>query len=608
MKFPGFKLYECWADALLLPEDSAAWGAARHMYVNCFDGVRIMSKFEEYEKHPELYQRNTIDKANRARSIGLKVHLCLDWHNTAGSMAGYHAYRYIPRNMEEQVALIIRDVDPDIVQIANEPYHIQKPHKKLKTEDYAELVYRCVRGVKQTNFRGFIVCEQSRDDNGDLRKAWEWHIDKPENGGWTQCLNGKHRYPRVLHSNATAKGVLDELEGNPWASRNRPVGYKWPIYQDEFSSCGRSIHSNSKEGAKAIRVSLDFFRRKKTPLAWLTMGGTSPNYGGEGGWGMHTQLVNSKGEVSLSGQEMLRFFGKPQYEGPTDPPPVGKVDMLELIAPSSGQFAKTRSEGGMHTLIRYDEDRTFVIVKGAPGKAWDWFYWDDEFIYHVITTDVPKDDATAFKSHVAPGVVWCRRFATLGESHTSSPVIHRWADCVKGPAHSLSAAKTTLHDRTYTAGELGMASSDVPGSTVCYRLDWRWGPNIEQLETFTYATGWGFLDWDCHGHDVAPYNKRSPKPPAQPDFPCFNVPDWIDENMRPSEPPPDGEVPPGGWHTVRTPHAAYMKMNNQEVVDSLAKINAGGPGGNHMITRECAVEAQDVPTVKAQLEAIVKEM
>ena len=57
MKFPGFQIWECWADALLLPEDSAAWGAARHMYVHCFDGVRIMSKFEEFEKYPELYQK-----------------------------------------------------------------------------------------------------------------------------------------------------------------------------------------------------------------------------------------------------------------------------------------------------------------------------------------------------------------------------------------------------------------------------------------------------------------------------------------------------------------------------------------------------------------------
>ena len=150
-----------------------------------------------------------------------------------------------------------------------------------------------------------------------------------------------------------------------------------------------------------------------------------------------------------------------------------------------------------------------------------------------------------------------------------------------------------------------MASDDVPGSTVCYRLDWRWGPDIGHLETFTYAVGWGHLDWDHYGDDVAPFNQRSPKPLVQPDFPCFNVPDWVDENLRPVDPPPDGEVPPGGWHTIRTPHAAYMKMNNAEVMESYEKIKAGGAGGNHMITRQCAVEQQDVPTVERQLKSII---
>lgn len=315
MKFPGFMIYEVWADALLLPKDSPAWGAAQHLYLNVFDGVRIMSKFEEYEKHPDRYQRYTIDKARQARVLGLEVMLCLDWHNTAGSQSGYHAYRYIPDNLSTQVAAIIRDVKPDIVQVANEPYHMKGNQKDLRTNEYANYVYQYVKGMRAAGFEGLLVCEQSRDDRGDLHDAWEWHVD------WDYCANGKHRYPRVLHEFKTAEAVLAELNGNPWASRNRPVGYKWPIFQDEFSSCGRGIHVNSKEGAKAMRLSLEFFKRKKVPFAWLIMGGGTPDFGG-GSWRMHTDLINNRGEVSLAGQEMLKFLGKPQYDGdPVDPPP-----------------------------------------------------------------------------------------------------------------------------------------------------------------------------------------------------------------------------------------------------------------------------------------------
>jgi len=190
-----------------------------------------------------------------------------------------------------------------------------------------------------------------------------------------------------------------------------------------------------------------------------------------------------------------------------------------------------------------------------------------------------------------------------------SPRYHQWANCTQHPARSLASASTKLHSRSYTAGELGMASSDVPSSTVCYRLDWRWGPNPDHLEIFTYAVGWGHLDWDHHGDDVAPFNLRSTKPPVQPDFPCFNVPDWVDENMRGDDPPDNGgppvDTPPGGWNTVKTPHSAYMKMNNAEVVASYDKIKAGLSGSNHMVTRQCAVLPEDVPAVERQLKAII---
>jgi hypothetical protein len=606
MRYPGFQIWEVWGHALLLPKDSKAWGAAKHLYEHAIYGVRIMSKFEEFEKNPYLYQIHTIEKAQRARELGKKVMLCLDWHNTTSGSSGYHQSRYIPQNLAKQVERIIRDVKPDVVQVANEPYHIKKG-KDLTTKQYAAYVYKYIKGMKAAGFNGLMVAEQSSGDNGDMHDAWEYHVyHNPDNPGalienWDYCAEGKHRLPRVLHDWKTANHVVMDLNSNAWADRNKPVGWHWPIFQDEFSACGTGIHVDTPEGAKAMRMSLDFFKREKAPFAWLTMGGTSKTFGGEGGWGMHTQLVNSEGKVSESGQAMLRFLGKPQYDGnPVDPPPPGKIDMLEVMAPSSVDFAKTRLIGGRMSTIRDDATRTFVLVKGGIGKSWDWYYWDDEFIYHVITNDGDKDDATAFKSHIAPGVIWCRRFATLGESHVSSPIIHQWANCVQGPEYFMTLASTMLHSRSYTAGELGMASNDVPSGTVCYRLDWRWGPNIENLETFTYAVGWGHLDWDLSGHDVKPFNQRHPKPLVQPDFPCFNVPNWIDKNMRyeGDDPPPP---PSGGWHTIFTDRA-YLKFNTATAVEALDEINAGK---NHLSITQVALMPAELAKVKAELQQIV---
>jgi hypothetical protein len=268
--------------------------------------------------------------------------------------------------------------------------------------------------------------------------------------------------------------------------------------------------------------------------------------------------------------------------------------MLEIMAPSSVNFAKTSSVKGINSTIRDDENRIFVMVKGHEGTAWDWFYWDDDYIYHVITEDLGWLTPRAFKSHVAPGVIWCKRFATLGESHTSSPKYHRWDNCVQGPEISLAMAKTTLHPRAYTAGELGLSSPDVPRSTVCYRIDWQWGPNPENVETFTYAKWWGFLDWDLAGYDVKPYNLRSEKPLVKPNFPCFDVAEWVDENMRKEEPPPSD-----GWTTVVMDNA-HLKFTDEAKAKALDDIY---DGQNHIDVSKVAFTPEDLAQLRRKLEA-----
>jgi len=374
---------------------------------------------------------------------------------------------------------------------------------------------------------------------------------------------------------------------------------------------GRVVGELVDGGYRAQRVTVHPKRRPPKDSVWRYQ----PN-----SWFDETK---PEGENNRPGWSSLAFAGDPRLDlrvgragvqlvypdgvEPPPPPPPDQVDMLELLAPSSVPFtkvtpkcvkcgAKTKGTGRIAT-IRDDERRVFVVVKGAHGTSWDWFYWDDNYIYHVITEGGERGDPTAFKSHIAPGVIWCKRFATLGETHASSPLIYQWANCEQGPAHSLPSASTRLHDRSYTAGELDMASNDVPSSTVCYRLDWRWGPSIENLETFTYAAGWGFLDWEYSGHPTLPNNQRSTKPIVEPDFPCFDVAEWVDEHMRPVDPPP----PSGGWYTIFT-ERAYLKFDGATAQIALDEINAGK---NHLTITQVALEPAELAKVKAELTAIV---
>ena len=319
--------------------------------------------------------------------------------------------------------------------------------------------------------------------------------------------------------------------------------------------------------------------------------------------------ISGWAEMPLKGNLLLDLrVGKagvsvvyPDGEPPPPPPPPDKIDMLEVMAPKGANFTKVNNQGtGRIATIRDDENRVFVVVKGAHGTSWDWFYWDDDYIYHVITEGGEKGDPTAFKSHVPPGVIWCKRFATLGESHVSSRLIWLWANCEQVSQHSLQAAKTTLHDRSYTAAQLGMESDDLPGSTVCYRINWQWGEGIDHLETFTYAVGWGFLDWEYAPYPTLPNNQRSTKPVPPAEFPCFDVPQWIDENFRPSPPPPP-PPPPTGWYTIFTDRA-YLKFDKETARIALDEINAGK---NHLTITQVALEPAELAKVKAELTAIV---
>jgi len=416
-------------------------------------------------------------------------------------------------------------------------------------------------------------------------------------------------------------GSTSFMVGKVWYAGQRNPSENQQVWADKYSKHFAPIF----EGNKARRAdpggfgSVDHDGTKYVLKAWTGAGDCSngylpgPNKHNDGrdnprdpdGWKAGPQVVTLGGSrvwhVRMDGKKSVKLVYPDGGTAPPPPPPTGRVDMLELMAPSSVHFAKTSSGGGRMSTVRDDENRVFAIVKGRQGMAWDWYYWDDNWIYHVITEDGGWDDPTTFKSHIAPGVIWCRRFATLGESFASSTRYHQWANCSRGPVLSLGDARTTLHGRAYTAGELGLHSDDVPRSTVCYRIDWRWGPNVGQTETFTYASGWGFLDWDLAGFDVKPTNLATLEPLVQPVFNCFDVPKWVDKEMRndaPPPPPPPDDGP--GWHTVEVSRG-FLKFDSDTARKAIETIEGGD---NHVAITQIALLPGDLAALLSELKKL----
>lgn len=328
----GFDVYIVWAGALLLDPDTPAGAMARWMFRSgAVDGVRIMAKFVEYDNDPARYQRMTLEMVRIARSYGLKIMLSIDWHNVATRMNEYHLSRYFPRNVRNTVRKIMQDVEPDELEVSNEPFHIQSPTPDMTQEQYAGHVYEYIRGARDAEFNGTILGYQGPADT--IGKSWIWRVGVNPNGHtepgmtveewpWNKIGESKHHEPGVLHRLHTAAMVRDALESNPWAQANQPRGWQHWIWHSEMSPLGRGIHINSEEGAKAVTTALEFFKFQDTPFAFLEMGGWNEDWGNSspGGWNMHTDLIDDQGRLSKGAKALLEFRGISKPWGPGDIP------------------------------------------------------------------------------------------------------------------------------------------------------------------------------------------------------------------------------------------------------------------------------------------------
>ena len=346
----GHQVWECWGGALQLP-DGAARDAARYLYKSrLLTGVRIMAKFWEFDRDKERYRRLTVDRAEIARSLGLKVQLSIDWHNTATGPSDYHKSRHFPANVPNAVASMLRDVEPDEVEVCNEPYYL-KGSKAMEMKQYLGLFNQFAEGARRANWDGLIIATQDYPgdhpegrDNGNFKyDSWIWH------GNWDNCAESRHSWvlePRSTDPQIFYEQILKSLD-NP---RRWAVGWHWPVWENEHSPLGRQVHINTDLGARMCLASWNAYSFKRCPWAFLTMGGTLRDFGTDGSWGMHTDLINDRGEFSLGCKALMRKAGVSVPDN-IEPDPVPDPDPDPTPAPPDSMAGEAEISNAITALV-----------------------------------------------------------------------------------------------------------------------------------------------------------------------------------------------------------------------------------------------------------------
>ena len=132
-------------------------------------------------------------------------------------------------------------------------------------------------------------------------------------------FEGKHSL--VLHNIKDPDAVYEELIDSFY--QGKAVGYQWPVFESEFSGVGKVANTNSSLGAELTMAGYHAAKDKKFPLCYLTMGGEHAGFGNPdaGAWGMHTDLINRDGKLSLSALALAEAEEAPEFEFEEAPPP-----------------------------------------------------------------------------------------------------------------------------------------------------------------------------------------------------------------------------------------------------------------------------------------------
>ena len=334
----GFHLSECWGDWLGLPRGTPLWKKVKKLAEDTLDGVRLMIKFEIVEQKPALYQK-FLDRVILAKDLGLDVHVCTDWHNLAGGPGSYHESLWFPataNKMRKDCEKILKDTDPWCFQVCNEPFYRQSGNPRLLEAEYAGYVKDHIIGMKDAGWEGLLLADipyLKTYSNGQVRNpddSWVWMTDStnPKNVPvmtWDWCAESSHgwifgpgpynpgtRTSCMVHE-MTSLAWLQQVANGAWWFKANPnrIGANWPVFHDEVSPVGKEVHINTPLGADMTSWLLSHFKAKRTPITWLSLGGGNPWWGAppsQTGWSINTDIINSLGQLSLGGKEVVEFM------------------------------------------------------------------------------------------------------------------------------------------------------------------------------------------------------------------------------------------------------------------------------------------------------------
>jgi len=283
----GFEIYECWGEFLDTQNRMAL-----ALFEDCFDGVRIMAKFDEYFNQPQTFAK-WVRRAEIAKQMGKKIHLCIDWHNTATGPNDYHDYVQRPtlNKLAKAVGAIIKEFpNASIVEVANEPYYVQNAQQRITIKEYHPLVLAYIDGCSIGNHKGILLASQSskgkwNKPGNKVEDGWEWSDTRWQPGMW----EGLHT--AVLHTHTTPNDLIAALTDH-WY-QGKAIGYQHEIYESELAPTGKLLKTNTTAGAQMYSAVLNMARQERLPICFLTIDGRSPNFGASGNWPGAMGLVNA---------------------------------------------------------------------------------------------------------------------------------------------------------------------------------------------------------------------------------------------------------------------------------------------------------------------------
>jgi hypothetical protein len=232
-----------WGESLDLDRSTPGGAATEWLCRNVIDFMRLMVKFEEFDKHPEEYDFS-VEQFALARELGVQTVLVTDIFNRAKSKSEYHRYVYLPTDMRASVGRMIADTQPDMIQVCNEPW---SGYRNLTHREYRDFVHAHVLAAKDEGWTGLIVAEQPRSEYpGKVGESWVWSVS-PEHGTepdfhWENCAEGTHKWDErdadgslvkswssMVHEIPSAARLRDIVSSMLFLHKYRPVGWHWPV-------------------------------------------------------------------------------------------------------------------------------------------------------------------------------------------------------------------------------------------------------------------------------------------------------------------------------------------------------------------------------------------